>query len=395
MRQAGRSPGVNIAPGSDDDGWVVPDPVVLGDGTRVQLYKDGEALNAALTGIQMARHRILLEVYIFASDDTGQAFADLLCHKARNGVHVYVIYDDFGSFNSHPGMFEKMRRSGVRLEVFHPMRPWACRFSWRPVNRDHRKLLVIDDQTAGLGGLNIGSEYGGSWVAKSTIEQWRDNAISVIGPGAKPLISAFARTWKYVTTGGRIRKAEFSHDLNSGDIGVLASVPTLASPLRAGLRGLFQSARNSIQLTMAYFAPHDDLIDELCRAADRGVRVQLMLPGLCDVQLLITAAHSFYETLMSAGVEIYERQGVILHAKSMVIDGQTTMLGSTNLDYRSIEYNCELSAIIRSKAFGRQMQALFEHDVRFAKKIRLAEWRKRPNLDRIGQWMVNRARYLL
>jgi cardiolipin synthase A/B len=125
------------------------------------------------------------------------------------------------------------------------------------------------------------------------------------------------------------------------------------------------------------------------------VKVQLMLPAIGDVRLLIIAARSFYEKLMTAGVEIYERQTVVLHAKTMTIDGRTTVIGSTNLDYRSIEYNLELSAIIRSEEFGRHMQALFRNDMCFAKRISLKEWRRRPWADRLGQWAVSRARYLL
>ena len=146
---------------------------------------------------------------------------------------------------------------------------------------------------------------------------------------------------------------------------------------------------------MAYFAPPDELIEALCKAAKRGVRVRLMLPGRCDVRLLITAARSFYACLLPCGVEIYERQHVVLHAKTMCIDGEYTVLGSTNLDYRSIEYNLELSALICSKEFGHNMHLLFENDVRFAERITPRQWRRRPVVDRFGQWAVNRARYLL
>ncbi len=120
-----------------------------------------------------------------------------------------------------------------------------------------------------------------------------------------------------------------------------------------------------------------------------------MLPGKCDVNLLVTAARSFYEKLLSAGIEIFERQEVILHAKTMVLDGELSILGSANLDYRSIDYNCELSVLIRSQEFGQQMRDLFDNDVKFAKRITMKEWRRRPWFDRFGQWAVNRARYLL
>jgi len=213
----------------------------------VQLYKDGEALHAAYEAIKHAKRRVWLEVYIFADDDTGRAFADLLCEKASQGVRVYCIYDSFGSFGVEqlwtpkPALFEKMRRSGVRLAEFHPLRPWEGRFSWKPVARDHRKLLVIDDNMAGLGGLNVGGEYAGSWVVQSSTPEcdlWRDNAIGIVGPSARLLQQAFVNTWRYVNSGGRMRKAEFYHPLGDGDFGVLASVPSMHSKFTERLREL-------------------------------------------------------------------------------------------------------------------------------------------------------------
>lgn len=396
---AGTSSGVNIAPGSDDDGWVVPDPVVLSDGSRVQLHKDGEALHAAFEAMKQAKSRICLEIYIFHDDETGRAFADLLAHKARAGLEVRVIYDSFGSLGSDASMFKRLRSSGAHMLEFHPMYPWNCRFGWRPFNRDHRKLVIIDNNVAWLGGLNLGAEYGGSWVVRSSTckEVWRDNAIGIEGPAARLLLKSFSHTWRYATHGGRVRQALFVHnlDFSQGQLGVLASVPTMDSPLIGELTRLFRQATKSIEMMMAYFAPSSALVNEVCNAASRGVRVRLMLPSRCDMGLLIWAARSFYEKLLSHGVEVYERQGAVLHAKTMVIDGEISVIGSTNLDYRSIEYNLELSALIRSTRLGAQVQSLFENDVLFAKRIHLSQWRHRPRLDRLGQWMVSRARYLL
>ena len=412
-RAMGMAPGINIAPGEDDDGWIVPPPVVLADGSRLQLYKDGEALHAAFEGIKSAKRRICLQSYIFASDDTGRAFADLLSHKSRQGVRIYLIYDSFGSMHSDRRMFQEMRRAGVMIQVFHPIRPWECRFSWRPFNRDHRKLLVIDDDIAGLGGLNVGNEYAGSWVVKppkpQDFEAWRDNGMGIIGPSARPLLRAFARTWHYISTGGRISKAELVENVRGYDrplepgqsvvdwdtMGLIASVPSVHARLPDFFERIMAGARQRIELTMAYFAPSDDMIKSLCTAARRGVRVRLMLPQKCDVQLLRLAAQSFYDPLMDAGIEIYERRHSILHAKSLVVDSELSILGSTNLDYRSIEYNCEISAIVRSRAFGEQMSMLFDNDVGYAERIDPEKWRHRPLRDRFGQWATNRARYLL
>lgn len=412
--QHGVAPGVNIAPGDQDDGWEVPPPVTLDDGTQVQLYKDGEALHAAHDAIRSARRQVLLEVYIFAGDETGQKFADALSRKAREGVPVHLIYDSFGSLAAPRAMFREMRRAGVRMQLFHPVRPWESRYAWRPLNRDHRKLLVIDDAVGGLGGLNVGAEYAGSWVTRAfkgsragrPTDFWRDNAIGLRGPAVRALRRCFTRTWRYCSEGGRIARAmtlypevaepaNFAVPVEGNHFSLLASTPTMDSPLRSVLHRLFGGARESIRMTMAYFAPDDDLVGALCRAARRGVDVRLMLPGKCDVPILITAARSFYDTLMRAGVRIYERQGVVLHAKTMVIDGRVSVVGSTNLDYRSIEYNLEMSGIVTSRRFGQQMMDLFDNDVRWAKPVDPETWKRRPFADRFGQWAVSRARYLL
>jgi cardiolipin synthase len=395
------APGTPAVPPPDDDGWSTPPPVTLSDGTRIQLYKDGEGMVAAYEAIKAARRFIALEVYIFAEDDTGRAFADLLCEKARQGVRVFVVYDAYGTrgfTGAEPEMFQRMRNAGARVQAFHPTRPWECQFSWRPANRDHRKLLLIDGDIAGMGGLNIGREYGGSGLVPKKLkknEYWRDNAIGIVGPGARLLMQSFRHTWNYINRGGRIRRAEFIYHPYDSELGVLSPAPTLNSPLRPFLHRMLREAKRTLLMTMAYFAPDDPLIDGLCKAARRGVRVRLMLPGKCDVPIVRICARSFYETLLSAGVEIHERQGVILHAKTMVVDEETSIIGSTNLDYRSIEYNCELSAIVRSATFGRQMCELFENDVRFADQIKLAEWRRRPQWDRFVQWAVSRGRYLM
>ena len=259
-----------------------------------------------------------------------------------------------------------------------------------------RKLLLLDDDGAGLGGLNVGAEYAGSWEVPSQVgcHPWRDNAVGLRGPTAKLLTIAFARMWRYVNGGGKIRSTELLHNTDDGEFGILGSVPTRRNPLPS-LRRMLREAKQSILLTMSYFAPPDELVEELCRAAKRHVKVRLMLPAMGDVPLLITAARSFYETLLQAGVEIYERQGAILHAKTLCIDGFTSIIGSTNLDYRSIDYNCELSVVFRNREFGRQVKLLFENDACYAKRITLNQWRRRPFSDRFVQWAVHRARYLL
>ena len=391
--------GINTNPGSLDDGWGTPPPAVLSDGTIVQLYKDGEALLAAFNAIKRATHRVCLEVYIFADDETGRAFASLLAEKARSGVDVYVIYDDFGSLESDRSLFRRMREAGVNLAKFHPLRPWQCRFGWRPYSRNHRKLLVIDHDICGLGGLNIAGEYAGRWVVPSegrANDPWRDTAIGIRGQSAAAeLLRCFSGTWNYIRNGGRIHKTQHIKLPPGNPVGVVATAPTLRSPLRPLLSDLFRSAKASIQLTMAYFAPDDQLVEVLCSAARRGVDVRLMLPGRSDVPVVVAAARFFYERMMKAGIVVYERQGAILHAKTVVIDNRLSIVGSTNLDYRSIEYNLELSVVVHSESLATHMVELFEHDIKHARRVCPEEWKRRAWQDRFGQWAVSRARYLL
>jgi cardiolipin synthase len=200
---------------------------------------------------------ICLEIYIFHSDDTGRALADRLARRARDGVVVRVIYDSLGSIDTDRRMFDEMRRAGVQLEEFHPVLPWRCRNGWRIFNRDHRKLLVVDDEVALLGGQNLGNEYGGSWVlGQSAADEWRDTAVGVRGPSARLLGTAFARMWDYVVRGGPIRRAQvFPCDphnktlleIPSESMVVLASTPTPRSKLLPSLLRLLsgRSRRSS------------------------------------------------------------------------------------------------------------------------------------------------------
>jgi len=381
---------------ADDSGWVTPPPVQLADGTHIQLYKDGQSLKASFDAISRAQYRVGLEFYIFRSDATGLAFVQLLCQKAREGVKVYVIYDSFGSIKSDPKMFQQMRRAGVRLAEFHPIWPWNLRFGWRPFNRNHRKLVVVDDYLASMGGLNIGSEYAGATIIRTEkCDHMRDNGIGIVGRSARLLHTAFARSWRYVQQGGRIRKAELIHDIDHGEFGLLAAVPTLSSPLLPFLKRFFRSAQKSILLTMAYFVPDDALLAELTVAARRGVSVRIMLGSRYELPLLHSAAEAYYDRLLNSGVEIYERRDHVVHAKNIVIDDAAAIVGSCNLDYRSTEFNLELSAIIRHRAFAQQMTALFANDMANAQQITLSAWKSRPTRDRIVQWAISRGRYVL
>ncbi len=179
------------------------------------------------------------------------------------------------------------------------------------------------------------------------------------------------------------------------DLGCIASAPTLSSPLRPFLQQMIASARQSILLTVAYFAPDDALLDALADAAARGVKVRLMFAGRSDSKLLVQAGRAFYHRLLETGCEIWERDHAMLHQKSIVIDGNVTVIGSTNLDYRSIEFNLEVSAVIKNEAFAGHVASMFRHDQRFARRIDAQTWPRRRFRDRAIQWLVSRLRYVL
>ena len=385
--------GAGIAQTFED--WVTPKTVTLLDGTRVQLLKDGQALRAAYDAIALARRRICVEMYIFSSDEAGLAFVELLCRKARAGVRVYVLYDAFGCHDTDPALFEQLRASGVRLREFHPLAPWRYHGRWRITQRDHRKLILVDDHLAQLGGHNVGAEYAGPWIVRKRRrfrgKPWRDTGLTLEGPQVARLVTAFARIWRYASRGGELAAVEFVTELASTtDFGVLASAPTQHSRIAPFAQQLIANAQRSLWITTAYFAPTDAIITALCAAVRRGVSVRLILPGAGgDIALLRIAARSFYTELLEAGVEIFERRGPMLHAKTLCLDGEISIIGSANLDYRSFESNCELSVAIRSPALANQMHALFEHDVRHSQRIALATWRHRPWLDAFLQKIVN------
>jgi len=422
------SAGINVTPGNDDDGWDSPPPVTLACGSTVRVFKDGEAFRAAYDAIEQAQSRVCFEFYIWDNDSTGRAFAELLMRKSRQGVAVYCIYDGVGVLGGNDrSMFASMRAAGVRVAEFHPIRPWECNFSWKPFSRDHRKLVVVDDKFAGVGGLNVTDVCAGAWVASNDLkisQLWRDTAIGITGPAARHFLVSFVKTWHYLHRGGRIVRAMHAGGIHvppsmkgnrvgprripvkkkndcpaaplmpENSLGVLATVPTLCSPLRPILHKLLRAARFRVRMTMAYFAPDDELVQELCDAARRGVRVELVFGAKSDMRIMTIAARAFYQRMLSAGVKIHERQHVILHAKTMLVD-DVSIVGSTNLDYRSIELNCEISAVVRNAAFADQLCLLFDHDVKYSREINHTTWRKRRFIDRAVQWGVIKLRKLL
>jgi cardiolipin synthase len=377
----------------------------LTTGNRVVLLQDGPATYRAMfEAIRAAQDHIHLETYILDDDEVGQRFAEALIDKRRQGVQVALIRDSVGTLNTPPAFFERLTAAGVRVLEFNPVSPLRARQAWEPNQRDHRKLLIVDGRTAFLGGINISSVYSsgsfgqGSRARVPLGPAWRDTDLQLQGPVVAELQKLFLATWAREGGPPLAARRHFPPPEPAGREVVRAIGSSPEEPfslIYATLLSAIGSAETSIQLTNAYFVPDPQLLEALEAAARRGVDVKLILPSRTDSWLVFHAGRGHYERLLRAGVKIFERHGVILHAKSALIDGVWATVGSTNLDWRSFLHNHELNAVVLGADFGRQMQAMFEQDLAASDAITLDAWTRRPLDLRLKEWFGRLWEYWL
>jgi cardiolipin synthase A/B len=352
-------------------------------GNRVEVFTGGGDAFAAMRGASLAAQReILLESYIFKDDAMGRTFLEDAAAAANRGVAVRVMADAAGSLATHAGFWREMGRQDVEVRLFNP---FFQRYWWLQPFRDHRKILVVDRRVAFTGGMNIGEEYGSP--RSRTGQLWRDTHVRIEGPAAWEMAVVFAEGW--TRTGGRpFGIAPLPAEGTQGPgarILVLDSRPWRgAAESAAVLSAIVGAARNRLWITNAYFAPGQVAIDVLGEAAERGVDVRLLLPGWTDVPLLRHAAHGYYAELLARGVRVFEYGGHVLHAKSLVADGYVSVVGSTNLDFRSFVFNAECNLVILDHAAGATMEEVFHGDLAASTEIQLAAWRSRPFRHRLG-----------
>jgi len=354
---------------------------------QVALYPSGERFFAALfAALEQAQRLICLEYYIIRADRTGSRLAELLTAATQRGVQVFLIYDAVGCLDTPEAYFAALRRQGVQCLAFNPLSlrkglHWFDR-------RDHRKLTLVDGRLAFLGGLNIGDEYAG------LLEQQRsfhDVGFSLSGAVVMPLLELFAETWLQ-EQGSDLQLPQLDPlpppAAGAVDVSLVSGSPQhLRSSIRATFRVAMASAAEELLIVNPYFIPGPRIMRSLLRAARRQVRVRLLLPARSDVPLVRLVSLSTYETLLKAGIEIFELERQLLHAKLMLIDGERTVLGSANLDQRSFHRNYEVNAVIRSRAFGSQVRALIEQDLAGSRAITLDDHVRRGLLQRLLEWL--------
>jgi len=347
------------------------------------LYQGKEAFNEIFRHIRGASRSICLEFYIFRNDDTGKRLAEILMEKAESGVRVYLLYDHFGSLGTPCRFWKMLRTSGVNVK---PSRPFSLREPSGYIRRDHKKLIIIDGATAFTGGLNIANEYSGFHLLSRKVKtkrsrafSWRDTGVILSGPVVKKLSEYFAESWKR-SASELIKIADAAEEHHEGFpvIPIFASSPRGRRRLRKLLYWSIESSRKNIRLTTAYFTPSPKLSGKLISASKRGVNVELLLPFKSDILAAHYAARSFFTSLLRENIRIYLYQGSILHAKTYIFDDEWSIIGSANLDFRSLRKNDEGNVGILSREFGDQMKKLFIHDKERSIPVNMEDWLKRP-----------------
>ncbi len=372
---------------------IVGSPLVVGN--KVTLLQDGpETYKAMFAAIAAAKDHVNIESYIVEDGEVGQRFADLLLERQANGIQVNLIFDSVGAFATDKAYFERLRQAGVNVLEFNPVNPLAVRKPWTLNHRDHRKLLVVDGRVAFLGGINISNVYStGSFVRGKVRPEmvaagWRDTDIQIDGPVVGDFQKLFMRTWESQKGDQLAAKNYFPTLAPRGKDIVRAIGSTPDDPyslIYLTLIAAITHAEKQVSITNAYFVPDPQLLKALLDAAARGVDVRLILPGASDSATVFHAGRSYYDELLAGGVRIYERHGAVLHAKTASVDGVWSVVGSSNLDWRSALDNDEINAVILGRDFARQMQAVFSQDIGAAEEIKLESWRRRSFLLRLKE----------
>ncbi len=364
----------------------------------VCLYEDGERTFEAIGAVLAAAHtEILLEMYILRDDRVGAGLQRALAEAVARGVRVCVLADAVGSFGTSRDYWRTLEAAGIAVRLFHPW--WHSPLhAWR---RDHRKIVVVDRAIAFTGGMNIGEEYGSS--VRRHAGAYRDCFVRVDGPVAREMAAVFAEGWQRaggdplpglapVTRG----TSTVQPPSDESALLILDGGPGRGQPETiAVLASLVGAARERLWITTPYFAPPDGGLAILIDAAQRGVDVRLLLPAKTDVPILRHAAHGAYVRLLRGGVRVFEYERAILHAKTMVCDGHLSVVGSANLDFRSLWFNAECNVLIADDPTAATLEEHFLADLAQSSEIDLAAWKRRSLRHRLGDAIARGLRVLL
>lgn len=366
--------------------WMAPgnrvEVTLNGDGTYPRLWED----------LRSARQSITLQLYYDSAGRMSDTLREILLDRAAAGVRVFVLYDAFGTQDIPSEHHTALREGGVLVEPFRPLRLSTLHLVQ---NRSHVRGIVVDGRVGWTGGFGIDDKWFGDGRSDGS---WRETNVRFEGPAVRQLQAAFAAAWVEATgvlfTG---RATVTGLDDGVAAAGLLYASPTLGSTAAERFFALsIAGAQKTLYITNAYFAPDRNFIELLTAAARRGVDVRLLTGGpRTDVHAVRLAGRAWYDTLLAAGMRVYEWQPSTLHAKTFVVDGVWATVGTMNFDNRSLALNDEVTLMILDRAIGQQMEGIFLDDLRYAEEIKLARFRQRGWWQRIAERAANLITRLL
>ena len=365
--------------------WRSFEPVQLDGGEdQAKLFMRGtELYEDVIAAIDAATSRVLVETFIWVDDASGRRLRDALARAADRGVQVRVLYDWTLSSNTllH-GFFppnvdaHPFRKTGLTPSGMHP----------RNLMRDHRKIFVIDDRVAYVGGFNIGDEY----------RDWRDSHLRIDCPAVADVENTFVDFWNANRTSRMDRLEQIAPRTWSQAVQVHRNDPGMAIfPIRGMYLEAIDRATERVWITNAYFVPDRAFLLALVEAARRGVDVRIMLPRRSNHPLTDALAHGMYERLLDGGVRVFHYEDFMVHAKTMTIDGAWTTVGTANLDRWSMLGNYEVNLEVRSAALARQMEQMYELDLESCTEVQRDVWTRRPVRMKVAERTLRRLAPLL
>ncbi|MDX3799165.1 phospholipase D-like domain-containing protein [Streptomyces sp. AK04-3B] len=357
------------------------------EGNALTALRNGdEIFPAMLAAIRSAEHTVDMMTFVYWKGDIAREFARALAERARAGVRVRLLLDGFGSRLIEKDLLAEMEGAGVQVAWFR--RPLLLS-PLKQNHRCHRKVLVVDEQTAFTGGVGIAEEWCGD--ARNEHE-WRDTHVEVRGPAVDGIAAAFAQNWAECHDELFDDRDRFVQHRPQGDA-VVQVVRGSASfgwqDMQTLIRVVLESAEHRFRLATAYFAPDEYFVDLLCATARRGVEVEILLPGPhTDKRVCQLAGQHHYEALTACGVKIYQYQPTMMHAKVITVDGVAALVGSTNFNRRSLDHDEEIMLAVLDEKFTVTLDSHFDDDVRAATLIREGRWKRRSVLQRAREAAV-------
>jgi len=360
---------------------------------RLEVFTNGPAFYPAIiNAFRSAQHSINLEAYVFMKSEIARQYVEVLAERARAGVQVNLVLDAFGSMGAPDNFFAPLLKAGGRVVRYN-------RLTWyhllRMDNRTHRELVIVDGKTGFIGGAGVSDWW---FTGTNGKPRWRDDMVRVEGETVANLQATFAENWLQAA-GELIVGSAYFPDLECPDPTtalVINSTPTVGGSTRARIlmQLLIASATRHVAITTPYFVPDKTLKLELCRAIERGVKVQILVPGNKNNHFLTrSTSRGTYGELLKVGAELYEYQPSMIHAKVLIVDELWAVVGSTNFDNRSFGINDEVNLAVRDSTVAQRLGADFTADLQCSQRISLEEWRHRPLTERATEllgWVFER-----